>query len=257
MAHLHAHDCCCRGTYLKYKKKQQQQIQRPIYVYIYTLDPEEIQMLETLRFGSSSVTVAGVAFCDRKVAAAAATAAAAADGPFPFEAWEADAHPPHPFLFTFLMCVCCYPILTRDVCCSNTDRREPFGKECVRFGSTSSAVHILNLQKKKKKKTDDDRISKEKTKRKRRRRRETIKLRDVTFLCLSFTAMKAIPTDIFHESPDERDSGGYICVCVCVYVYMYYIIRDCCIFPFCTHIDVLHSFQFLSDSLPNLGNLLR
>lgn len=33
MAHLHAHDCCCRGTYLKYKKKQQQ-IQRSIYVYI-------------------------------------------------------------------------------------------------------------------------------------------------------------------------------------------------------------------------------
>jgi hypothetical protein len=174
MAHLHAHDCCCRGTYLKYKKKQQQQIQRPIYVYIYTLDPEEIQMLETLRFGSSSVTVAGVAFCDRKVAAAAATAAAAADGPFPFEAWEADAHPPHPFLFTFLMCVCCYPILTRDVCCSNTDRREPFGKECVRFGSTSSAVHILNLQKKNKKnrrrqnfKRKDERKKKKKKKKKR------------------------------------------------------------------------------------------
>ena len=88
----------------------------------------EIQMLATLRFGSSSVTVAGVAFCDQNVAAAKWKGFLSFLKNFPSgRAQEEKREKLLPFSWRFLMRVC---YLTCDVCCSNTTTD---GRKCVVF----------------------------------------------------------------------------------------------------------------------------
>jgi len=64
-----------------------------------------------------------------------------------------------------------------------------------------------------------------------RKEEETIKLRDVTFLCLSFTAMNAIPTDIPRIAWRKRFGRTYMCLCLYV------------LYTWLLHIFILYTYR--------------